>query len=126
MGDRPVVARTVDGGHSLVVFVPSGRRNAIPPGSDLQGASLQDLEASAVEMTATEAVVEADGLHWMVQASGPVWAETAAADSAGLVFTALDGSGRRVEVSGLAPGPLPDDAALIAILNGVRANEADD
>lgn len=118
MDDRPVVVRTVEDGHSLVVFIPSGRRSALAPGARLEDARVAELESSAVPMTATETLVDLDGDTWLVQSSGPVWAEAAAADSAGLVFTALDGSGRRVSLSGLAPGPLPDQSELAAVLKG--------
>jgi hypothetical protein len=123
MGDRPVVARTAEGGHSLVVFVPSGRRSALAPGERLEDASLGDLESSSVEMTATEILIDLDEVMWLAQASGPVWADAAAADSAGFVFTALDGSGHRVTVTGLPPGPLPDQSELRAVLNGALTDD---
>ena len=124
MDERPVVARTADGGHSLIVFLPSGRRSALPPGIQLEDASLADLASEAVAMTATETLLELDGVNWLAQASGPVWAEAAAADSGGFVFTALDGSLRRVVVSGLAPGPVPDLANLVEVLRVALSGEA--
>lgn len=124
MDDRPIVAREAAGGHSLVVFVPSGRRSALLPGASLKDTSVADLASSAVEMTATETLVDLDGATWLAQASGPVWAEAAAADSAGFVFTALDGSSRRVEVTGLAPGPLPGHSQLVAVLKDALTGDA--
>lgn len=123
MADTPVIARTADGGHSLVVFLPSGRRAALAPGERLEDVSASDLEAASVAMTATETLVQVEGVPWLVQASGPVWSPGAAVDAAGLVFTALDGSGRRIEVTGRAPGPMPDHDELEAVLRGVLADE---
>lgn len=124
MAETPVVARTADGGHSLVVFLPSGRRSALAPGERLEDVSVADLEAAAVAMTATESIIRVDGVSWLVQASGPVWSDGAAADATGLVFTALDGSERRLEVADRAPGPMPDHGELVTVLRGVLTADA--
>lgn len=116
MDDRPVVARVAAEGHTLVVLVPGGRRVALEPGQDLQNSAIEDLRAAATPLTPTECLVSAAGSQWLVQASGPVWAEAAATDSCGLVFTALDGSLRRVAVTGLPPGPLPTGEQLAGLL----------
>lgn len=116
MDDFPVVARIAEKGHSLVVLLPSGQRMALDPGQDLQSLTAEDLSAGATGLTPTEKLISAADSQWLVQASGPVWAETAAGDSCGLVFTALDGSMRRVVVTGLPPEPLASIDQLIAVL----------
>ena len=119
MDDRPVVARVADAGHSLVIFIPGGKRVALDPGQVLQDSAIEDLLAAATPLTPTECLVSATGSQWLVQASGPVWAEAAATDACGLVFTALDGSMKRIAVTGLPPGPLPTGEQLADVL--VRA-----
>lgn len=116
MPDRPVIARVAEGGHTLVVFVPGGGRLAVPPGQRLQEATSPELLAGARSLTATERLYTNGGCTWLVQASGPVWSDTAAADSCGLVFTALDGSMRRASLAGLPPGPMPSDEDLGGLL----------
>ncbi len=116
MDDRPVVARVADGGHSLVIFIPGGQRVALEPGQVLQNSAIEELRAAATPLTPTECLVSVAGSQWLVQASGPVWAEAAAADSCGLVFTALNGSMKRLGVTGLPPGPLPTGQQLADVL----------
>lgn len=116
MDDRPVVARVADEGHSLVIFVPGGQRVALEPGQVLQDSAIEGLRAEATPLTPTECLLSAPGGQWLVQASGPVWAEAASADSCGLVFTALDGSLKRTAVTGMPPGPLPTGEQLADIL----------
>ena len=116
MDDQPVVARVADGGHSLVIFIPGGQRVALEPGQDLQSSAIEDLRAAGTPLTPTECLVSAAGSQWLVQASGPVWAEAAATDSCGLVFTALDGSRKRITVTGLPPGPLPAGEEIADLL----------
>ena len=124
MDDFPVVARIAEKGHSLVILLPSGQRMALDPGQDLQSLTAENLSAGATGLTPTEKLISAVDSQWLAQASGPVWAENAAADSCGLVFTALDGSMRRVVVTNLPPGPLASIDQLIAVLERTIADSA--
>ena len=121
MRELPVVARVAEGGHTLVVLLPGGRRTALSPGIQREESTAEDLLAAARPLTMTERVVTAHGAAWLVQASGPVWSGGAAADSCGLVFTALDGTMRRVSRAGLLPGSLPGDAELGELLEQALA-----
>lgn len=124
MDDFPVVARIAEKGHSLVILLPSGQRMALDPGQELQSLTAENLSAGATGLTPTETLISAVDSQWLVQASGPVWAENAAADSCGLVFTALDGSMRRVVATNLPPGPLASIDQLIAVLERTIADFA--
>ncbi len=121
MDERAEVGRVAEGGHSLVVFIPGGQRVALEPRQALQELDIDDLRAAATPLTPTECLIFPAGGEWLVQASGPVWAEAAARDSCGLVFTALDGSLKRISVTGLPPGPLPSGEHLAEVLTRALA-----
>ena len=115
-------------GMTLVVFPADRVRACLPAGrrlADLSADELSELRAGAAPLTVTEDVIERDGAPWLVQQTGPAWAEPteASGDLCGLLFTRLDGSGRRHAVESRPPGPLPapDELGRIleAALNGV-------
>ena len=62
--------------------------------------------------------MELDGAAWLVQQTGPAWAEPADASAGlcGLSFLRLDGSEHRETVTGRSPGPLPSGEELRALL----------
>ncbi len=114
--DEPVVALSAEGGHTLIVFVEEGVRLALPEGQPTPGSAAPELIAAARPLTSTECIRSGSRGAWLIQASGPAWSDDAAADSCGLVFTALDGTMTRVSLSGRPPGPLPPDAELDSLL----------
>jgi len=101
--------------------LPAGRRLA-----DLTDDELSELRAGASPLTITERLIEHDGVPWLVQQTGPAWAEPAEAstDLCGLLFTRLDGSGRRHAVEGRPPGPLPAAGQLRRILAAALSGDA--
>lgn len=127
--DRAAVeALRTESGVALVVWPAVGRRAAISDGRrwvDLDDAERAALFESASPLTVTERVVELDGEPWLVQQTGPAWAEPAAAsaDLCGLAFLRLDGSEHREVLSGRAPGPPPDDAEIRRLLAGALAGD---
>jgi hypothetical protein len=117
-------------GLSLVVFPEDGVRAALPAGrrlEDLSADELTALRADAAPLTATERLLDVDGEPWLMQQTGPAWAESGqgAADLCGLLFTRLDGSQERHAVVGRPPGPPPPDDELGAILGAARSGGAD-
>ena len=92
-----------------------GRRLA-----DLGDTDLGALQDSSSPLTVTETVIELGGAAWLVQQTGPAWAEPAeaSADLCGFSFLRLDGSEHREILSGRAPGPLPSEDELRALLAG--------
>lgn len=81
------------------------RRAALEPGErleELEPERAAELVAAATPLTETERRFrDADGRAWLAQNSGPVWAGPGvAAGLTGIVFTALEGGGRRVEAPG--------------------------
>ncbi len=77
------------------------RRATLEPGEELTALSedrLDALVAGAAPLTKTERrIVDAAGVPWLAQASGPVWAEGGvAAGLAGVVFTRLQGPFQRL------------------------------
>lgn len=127
--DGAVVALMSVTGMSLVVFPEAGTRAALPKGTslaELSDAEFDELRASAVPATVTERFFRVDPVDgandvwWLVQQTGPAWAEPAAAsaDACGLLFTRLDGSLARYALpDGRPPGPLPDDDELRRLLH---------
>ena len=108
-------------GMTLVVFPADRVRAGLQAGrrlADLSPDEFSALRADAAPLTVTEDVIERDGALWLVQQTGPAWAEAAEASSdlCGLLFTRLDGSGRRHAVEGRPPGPLPAPDELGRIL----------
>jgi hypothetical protein len=108
-------------GMTLVVFPADRVRAGLAAGrrlADLSPDELSELRAGAAPLTVTEGLIERDGTPWLVQQTGPAWAEAAeaSADLCGLLFTRLDGSGRRHAVEGRPPGPLPAPDELGRIL----------
>lgn len=119
--DGAVEALRTGSGLTLVVWPAEGRRAALTEGrrlADLGDAELGALHETASPLTATETVIELDGAAWLVQQTGPAWAEPAAAsaDLCGLSFLRLDGSEHREIVTGRSPGPLPSREELRAAL----------
>lgn len=116
-------------GMSLVAF-PAGRvRASLPAGrtlADLSADELADLRAGASPLTVTEAMIEFDGAPWLVQQTGPAWAEPAeaSADLCGLLYSRLDGSGHRHAVDGRAPGPIPGPDELRRVLEDALSGDA--
>lgn len=101
------------------------RRALLEPGTrpaDLDDAGLGGLLESAAGLTSTERRIEdASGRPWLAQSRGPVWAEEGvAAGLTGLLFTALDGSGERVEAADGRAGA-PDPSVLAERLRQARA-----
>lgn len=116
-------------GMTLVVFPVERVRTSLPAGrrlADLSGDELAELREGAVPLTVTEGLIDYAGGLWLVQQTGPAWAEPAeaSADVCGLLFTRLDGSERRHAVEGRAPGPLPEAAELRRILEDALDGEA--
>jgi len=120
--DRGVVeALRTESGLALVVWPDQGRRAAILDGrrlADHSGEERAALYETASPLTVTECVIELEGEAWLVQQTGPAWAEPAEAstDLCGLSFLRLDGSEQREIVSHGAPGPLPAAAELRELL----------
>lgn len=128
-----------ESGWGVVYFLESGpagpaaddrrdRRALLEPATrlaHLEDAELRVLLDSAAGLTSTERRIEdAEGRVWLAQSRGPVWAEDGvAAGLTGLLFTALDGSGERVEASDGHAAAL-DPAALAKRLR--EAREADE
>lgn len=116
-------------GMSLVVFPHERVRASLPPGralADLSAEDLAELRAGAVPLTVTEELIEFDGAPWLVQQTGPAWAEPAeaSAELCGLQFLRLDGSGRRHAVDGRAPGPMPGPDELRRVLEDALSGDA--
>lgn len=116
-------------GLSLVVFPEKELRARLPEGrrlADLTPEELTELEESATNLTVTEGVIEPDGDSWLVQQTGPAWAEAdeASADLCGIVFTRLDGSAERHAVTGRPPGPLPAADELGQLLEAALRGDA--
>jgi hypothetical protein len=116
-------------GMTLVVFPAEGVRAMLPAGrrvADLSGDELTELRHGAAPLTVTEGLIDYDGAPWLVQQTGPAWAEPeeASADLCGLLFMRLDGSGRRHATEGRASGPLPAADELRRILEDVLSGEA--
>lgn len=124
---RPVEALQAVSGLTLVLWPGEGVRAVLPAGSalaDLSAARLAELRADAKPLTVTERIIEADGAAWLVQQTGPAWAEEGgASDLCGLMFTRLDGSARRWALVGRAPGPIPEGDALVDLLERARRGE---
>lgn len=125
-----VEALRTGSGLGLIVWPATGRRAVLREGrrlADLDGAELDALHASGAPLTATEAVIEVEGEPWLVQQTGPAWAEPAeaSADLCGLQFLRLDGSERRETLAGRSPGPLPDESRLRRLLTGLLGAEED-
>jgi hypothetical protein len=103
-------------GHTLCYFVvlqeekPSAadsldRRASLAPGQSLVGQSEEqvvELLGSAAPLTATERrVTDPEGAIWLIQNSGPVWAEGGLAGGlTGIVLTRLGSELRRIERPG--------------------------
>lgn len=118
-------------GHTLCYFVvlqegkPSAadsldRRASIAPGESLVGQSeeqLLELLGSAAPLTVTERrVTDPDGAIWLIQNSGPVWAEGGlAAGLSGMVLTRLGNELQRFERPGDHLADLSEEA-LIGLL----------
>ena len=116
-------------GMSLVVFPSARVRASLPAGrmlSDLSADELAELRAGAARLTVTEELIEFDGVPWLVQQTGPAWAEPAeaSAELCGLQFLRLDGSGRRYAVDGRAPGPIPGPDELRRLLEDALSGDA--
>lgn len=123
VGEGAVEALRTESGLALIVWPAEGRRAALPDGrrlADLGDAELGALLESSSPLTVTETVIELDGAAWLVQQTGPAWAEPAdaSADLCGLSFLRLDGSEHREIVTGRSPGPLPPSEELRALLAG--------
>lgn len=124
-----VVALRSTSGMSLVVFPEDRVRASLPAGrtfADLSADEVAELRAGAAPLTVTEAFIEFDGAPWLVQQTGPAWAEPAeaSAELCGLLFTRLDGSGRRHAVDGRAPGPIPGPDELRRVLEDALSGGA--
>ncbi len=131
MGERENAVEALHSmsGMSLVVFPAERVRARLPAGrklADLSAAELADLRAGATSLTVTEDLIEYDGAPWLVQQTGPAWAEPAdaSADLCGLRFLRLDGSGRRHAVEGRPPGPIPGPDELRRLLEGALSGDA--
>lgn len=124
---QPVEALQAVSGLTLVIWPAESVRAALPAGAtlgDLSDDELAELRAGARPLTVTERIIEADGTAWLVQQTGPAWAEEGgASDLCGLMFTRLDGSARRWALVGRAPGPIPGDEALVDLLEQARRGE---
>lgn len=118
-------------GMRLVVWPGAGVRAGLEPDrrlADLSAEELAALRSRATALTGTERLIEREGEWWLVQQTGPAWAEPdeASADLCGLAFTRLDGSQRRHAVHGRPPGPPPPDDELRRILEGaIRAADTE-
>ena len=115
-------------GMSLVVFPEEGLRAALPADQDLAGLGEDELEAlraRAVPLTRTERLFELDGESWLLQQTGPAWADPSdtSADACGLLVTRMDGSQERHAVTGRPPGPPPAEDELRAILRSALAGD---
>lgn len=116
-------------GMSLVVFPAERVRASLAAGrklADLSADELAELRAGAAPLTVTEELIEFDGAPWLVQQTGPAWAEPAeaSADLCGLLFLRLDGSGHRHAVVGRPPGPIPAPDELRRLLEGALSGDA--
>ncbi|MGI9038449.1 MAG: hypothetical protein ACR2GQ_06270 [Gemmatimonadota bacterium] len=124
---QPVEALQAVSRLTLVIWPAESVRAALPAGAtlgDLSDDELAELRAGARPLTVTERIIEADGAAWLVQQTGPAWAEEGgASDLCGLMFTRLDGSARRWALVGRAPGPIPGDEALVDLLEQARRGE---
>ncbi|MGD8495459.1 MAG: hypothetical protein PVF05_04660 [Gemmatimonadales bacterium] len=126
---RAVEALRSGSGLTLVVWPASGRRAVLREGrrlADLDVAEIDALHDTAAPLTATETVIEVEGEPWLVQQTGPAWAEPAeaSADLCGIQFLRLDGSERCEALAGRPPGPLPDDSGLRGLLDDLLRVEA--
>lgn len=124
-----VMALRSTSGMSLVVFPEERLRASLEAGrklAELTAADLAELRAGAAPLTVTEALIEFDGAPWLVQQTGPAWAEPAeaSAELCGLLFLRLDGSGRRHAVDGRAPGPIPGPDELRRVLGDALSGDA--
>ena len=122
---RAIEAWRGRGGRGLCYFAPledgalveddrADRRASLEPGEEvasLDRGRLESLWSEAAPLTATEQRIrDIEGRPWLAQSSGPVWAEAdTAAGLTGLVFTSLDGTGERLEVSGGTPTAWSDE-----------------
>jgi len=93
------------------------RRAVLAPGvsiAALDDQALFDLLEGAARLTVTEhRIVDGEGTPWLVQSRGPVWAEgEATAGQTGRLYTALDGTGRRL----VAPDGRGDTGGLLEAL----------
>lgn len=120
-----VVAFRAVSGLGLVVWPAESQRAALPAGrelADLDAGELHALRGDARPLTVTERIIHDAGEAWLVQQTGPAWAEEGgASDLCGLLFTRLDGSARRWALVGHPPGPLPNDAELGKLLEQARS-----
>lgn len=128
-GSGAVEALRSMSGMTLVVFPEERVRAALPAGrslADLSADELAELRAGAAPLTVTEALIEFDGAPWLVQQTGPAWAEAAdaSAELCGLLFLRLDGSGHRQAVEGRAPGPIPGADELRRVLEDALSGGA--
>lgn len=117
-------------GLALVVFPEEGLRATLPEGrrlAELTGEELAELRDGAAELTVTEGIIEREGESWLVQQTGPAWAEPdeGSSDLCGVIFTRLDGSAERHAVTGRPPGPLPAGDELRDLLDAALADDAD-
>ena len=116
-------------GLTLVVFPAERVRASLPADrrlADLSAEELAELREDAVPLTVTEELIEFGGAPWLVQQTGPAWAEPAeaSAELCGLQFLRLDGSGRRHGVEGRPPGPIPAPGELRRILERALHGDA--
>jgi hypothetical protein len=121
MRDRAIEALRTESGLTLVVWPARGRRATLSDGrrlADLGDTELAALLEGSSPLTVTETVIEFGGAAWLVQQTGPAWAEPAeaSADLCGLSFLRLDGTEHREILSGRSPGPLPSSEELSASL----------
>lgn len=126
--DGAVEALRATSGLSLVVFPEKDLRAALREGrrlADLDAGELNELEDGATGLTVTERIIEREGEPWLVQQTGPAWAEAdeASADLCGILFIRLDGSAERHAIGGRSPGPLPENDELRRILDRALARD---
>lgn len=138
---RAVEAWRGQGGHGLCYLLPldSGealdddredRRAVLEPGEELQAMDADRLDAlfeAATALTATERrILDAGGVPWLAQSSGPVWAEgDVAAGLAGVVFTRLQGPFQRLTVQDDGAPGAPSERWLVLLERSRRAVEID-
>jgi hypothetical protein len=99
-------------GYFLAEASESDRRASLAVEVDVESLSEGDVLAlwdTATPLTSTERRFSAGGEVWLAQASGPAWAESAAAGLVGVRLRCLTASRAVSEIAGVVLGDLADE-----------------